>query len=242
MGLFSQYTKEGHGISKEQANAPAFIQFFRIYGTRFWSLILVNLLYMAFCLPIITIGPATAGLTKILRNWSRREHAFIWGDFWETFKNNFKQAFIVGLINIFVWALLIYDFWFFWANGAHVIYVCLIGLTAIVWLFMNYYIYTMMITFRLTILQLFKNAFIFAWAGIIRNIGITLIIGGITYVFTWFMLTPSIVWIVYFCCYFATCGYIITFITYPLIKRFMIDNVDPNTGERIEVQPEEDEE
>lgn len=241
MGMFSQYTKEGRGISKEQANAPAFIQFFRTYGTRFWSLICLNLLYLLFCLPIVTIGPATAGMTKVLRNWSRRDHAFVWGDFWETFKNNFKQAFIVGLINIFVWALLIYDLWFFWANGAHVVYICLIALTAIIWLFMNYYIYTMLVTFRLTIRQLFKNAFIFAWVGVIRNIGITLILAAIVYLFTIFLQNP-LVWIIYFCCFFATCGYVSTFITYPLIKRFMIDNVDPKTGERIEVQPDEEDE
>ena len=240
MGFFSQYTKEGHGITKEQANAPAFVQFFRIYTTRFWSLIWLNLIYIFFCLPIITIGPATAGFVKVLRNWSRRENAFVWGDFWESFKCNFKQAFIVGIINLFAWALLIYDLWFFWANGAHVVYVCLIAITAVIWLFMNYYIYTMLITFRLTIPQLYKNAFIFAWAGIIRNIGITLIIAAIVFLFTLFMQNP-LVWIIYGACFAGTCGYVITFITYPLIKRYMIDNVDPNTGERIEVQPEEDE-
>ncbi len=239
MGLFTQYTKEGHGISKEQANAPSYIQFFRILGTRFWSLIFVNLLYILFCIPIVTIGPATAGMVKILRNWSRRENAFIWGDFWETFKVNFKQSFIVGLINIVVWTLLIYDLWFFGATGAHVLYIVLIALTALVWLFMNYYIFTMLITFRLNLRQLYKNAFIFAWAGIVRNIAITLIIAAITYLFTLFIQNP-LVWIIYFCCYLGICWYVITFITYPLIKRTMIDGVDPETGERIEQPPEEE--
>ena len=230
--MFSQYTKEGHGISKEQANAPAFIQFFRILGTRFWTLILVNLLYILFCIPVVTIGPATAGMVKILRNWSRREHAFVWGDFWETFKSNFKQSFIVGIINIFAWAILLYDLWFFWANGAPVIYICLIAFTAVIWLYMNYYLFTMLITFRLTLTQLFKNAFIFAWAGFIRNTAITAIIAAVCYLFTLFIHNP-LVWIVYFCCFFAFCWYVITFITYPLIKKTMMDGFDPKTGKKL---------
>lgn len=237
MGFFSQYTNEGHGISKEQANAPAFIQFFRILGTRIWTMISLNLLYFVFCIPVVTIGPATAGMVKVLRNWSRREHAFVWGDFWETFRKNFKHGFIVGIINLFAWAILLYDFWFFWANGANVIYVILIGASALVWLYMNYYLFTMLITFRLTLRQLFKNAFIFAWAGFIRNTGITLIIAAVSYLFTLFLHNP-LVWIIYFCLFLVFCWYVIVFITYPLIKRTMIDGFDPKTGKRL---PKEDE-
>lgn len=236
MGFFSQYTKEGHGITKEQANAPAFIQFFRILATRFWSLIVLDLLYILFCIPIVTIGPATAAMVKILRNWSRREHAFLWADFWETFKSNFKQSFIVGIINLVVWALLVYDLWFFWVNGAHMFYVILIIISAVVWLFMNYYLFTMLITFKLTLPQLYKNAFIFAWAGIIRNIAITAIIAAIAWLFIIFRSSPLMMWIIFPCCFIGLVWYVIIFITYPLVKRTMIDGFDPKTGKRIEQQ------
>ena len=91
MGLFNNYLKEGKGVSKEQ-NTPRLILFFQIYFRKFWNLISLNLLYIAFCIPIITIGPATAAMTKILRNYAREEHAFLWGDFLETFKKNFILA------------------------------------------------------------------------------------------------------------------------------------------------------
>lgn len=240
MGMFSQYTKEGHGVSKEQANAPAYIQFFRILGTRFWTLICLNLLYILFCLPIITIGPATAGMTKVLRNWSRRDAAFVWGDFWETFKTNFKQSFFVGLINTVITSILIFDLLFFiFAVKTPIFVTCFVGFTILIWLYMNYYIYTMLITFRLNLRQLYKNAFIFAWAGFIRNTGITLIIVAISYLFTLFVQNP-LVWVIYFSCYFGICGYTAVFITYPLIKRYMIDNVNPETGERLETEPTDD--
>lgn len=236
MGTFSKYTKEGPGVTKEQANAPALIQFFRILGTRFWSMIALNLIYLVFCLPIITFGPATAGMTKVLRNWSRREGAFLWGDFWETFKNNFKHGLIVGLVQLLVSAVLIFDGLFFYicmANtGLKTIAIAVIALSLLVWTYMHYYIYTMLITFRLSLKQLYKNAFIFAGAGFFRNTLITLILAALIWIFWIFAVNP-IVWIFYIIFFGAFSGYVIVFITYPLIKRYMIDNVDPKTGERI---------
>lgn len=238
MSFFSNYTKEGKGVTKEQANAPAFIQFFRTFATRFWSMIGLNLIYLCFCIPIVTIGPATAGMTKVLRNWSRRENAFVFGDFWEAFKQNFLQAFIVNIINIVVWGVLIFDTLFFLGNPLQytvpqALVFAVIVFTAVVWLFMNYYLYLMLVTFRLTLKQLYKNAFIFAWAGFFRNIGITLIIAATAYIFTLFIQNP-LIWIIYILIFTAFCGYVITFITYPLVKKYMIDNVDPETGERLE--------
>ncbi len=268
MSFFSQYTKEGHGISKEQANAPIFVQFFTIYFTRFWSLSFLNLIYTAFLVPGFALifaslsvyfhlknilillfmilagiaylgiigGPATAGLVKVLRNWSRREAAFIWGDFWETFKKNFKQASIVGLIDVFVLSLLLFNLYFYYINQSiSPLYLWVVILTIVIFIFMNYYMFTMLVTFNLTIKQLYKNALIFVAAGIFRNIVITLIIAALTYLFVIFYFNP-IFWIVYFLWFFGTCWYIITFITYPLIKRTMIDGFDPKTGEKL---PEE---
>jgi len=272
MGMFSQYTKEGHGISKEQANAPAFIQFFRILGTRFWSLIFLNLIYILFLSPgLISIGgslfvyynyrniiillgmilvgvlylgiiggPATAGMVKILRNWSRREAAFIWGDFWETFKKNFKLAALVGGLNSLITSILLFNLYFYYINAntetpIPALYFWVVVLTFIVFLFMNYYMFTMLVTFKLSVKQLYKNAFIFAFAGIIRNIGITAIIAAVCCLFILFHSSP-LVWVIYFCCFLGFIWYVITFITYPLIKKTMIDGIDPDTGKRIEQQ------
>jgi len=44
------------------------------------------------------------------------------------------------------------------------------------------------------------------------------------------------VWVIYFCCFLGFIWYVITFITYPLIKKTMIDGIDPDTGKRIEQQ------
>ena len=101
MGIFNDYTREGKGVSKDPDFRPRIVVFFDVYFRKFWNLVLLNLLYILFCLPIITIAPATAAMTKILRNYAREEHAFLWSDFWDTFKSNFKTSLVVGIINFF---------------------------------------------------------------------------------------------------------------------------------------------
>lgn len=244
MGIFNSYQKEGKGVDKVDRR-PRIIIFFDIYFRKFWNLILANLLYILFCLPIVTIGPATAGLTKILRNYAREEHAFLWGDFWETFKKNFWRALLVGVLDLLVGLIIYYDAWYFsnfTAPGIPtIIALAVVMLSATIYIFMRYYIYVLLITFRLTLKQLFKNSFKFAWIGLFRNILTTIIVGVITF-FVLSYITSPIVLIFVFLLYFTTCGLIINFIVYPLIKKYMIDNVDPLTGQRLEpeIQDEQD--
>ena len=242
MGLFNSYTKEGKGIDKKPDNRLRIVVFFDIYIRKFWNLILLNILYLLFCIPIVTIGPATAAMTKILRNYAREEHAFIWSDFWDTFKQNFWQAFGVGIINIFAYALLYFNY-VMYMNMPDVdtlfrsvaLAVILLSVTALT--FMNYYIFVMMVTFKLTFKQLWKNAFIFAWAGFFRNLLITIINFIIVAICVIMILgqSPASLFFILFIVFLmaSTCGLITNFITYPLIKKHMIDGFDPKTGERI---------
>ena len=235
MGLFNNYTKEGKGVSKEEST-PRFIRFFQIFFRKFWNLISLNMLYVLFCVPVVTIGPATAGFTKILRNFAREEHAFLWGDFIETFKKNFKQGFLFSLLDLFVYSFLILDLMAVRAVPNQILMtlsLAAIFLSLTVWTFMHYYIYPMMITFRLTLRQLLKNAFIFCWAGFLRNLLLTvalvlvslLAIHNLSVIVLFFLLITL---------YFSFCGFLINFTVYPLIKKHMIDGFDPETGARIE--------
>lgn len=234
MGLFNDYQREGKGVQKDQYTPRLFL-FFQIYFRKFWNLILINLLYLVFCLPIITIGPATAGATKLWRNYAREEHAFIWGDFIETFKNNFKQSFLYSLIDFFVISFLVLDFLAI-GNIANrtmsILCMTAIFLAFTVWSFMRYYIYNMMITFRLTFKQLLKNAFIFCWIGFFRNLFTAIILIGLFIVVS--MLNYPYQLLIYATLAFSFSGFLTNFMVNPLIKKHMIDGFDPSTGERLE--------
>ena len=110
MGFFSNmYNKEGPGVDKDAPQKHRFFLFFELYFRKFWQLITLNLIYFVFCIPIVTIGPATAGFTYVLRNFSREEHSFVWMDFFDNFKKNFKQSFIVSLLNLLAGIVISYS-------------------------------------------------------------------------------------------------------------------------------------
>lgn len=224
---FFDYTKPGPGIKKNAPKKNRFIVFFSIYFRKFWKLVTLNLLYIACCLPIVTIGPATAGFTYILRNFAREEHAFIWLDFKDTIKKNWKQSLIIGIINVFTGILFYfaipfyYQFYNHTKNSMYIIPFALCILALVIFVFMQYYLYTMLITFNLKIGQLYKNAFIFSFVAIGRNLLITLflILIGLVTVFyfplSMIILLPTVS--------LSTGGLVINFIIWPVICKYMID-------------------
>ena len=136
-------------------------------------------------IPIITVGPAQAGFTYVLRNHSREEHAFLWGDFKEHALKNFKQSSIISLINLVVFVVLVVDAsfyvkflqnigqgtadagmykWFIPAASGFLI----VG--SLLVMMMNMFIYPMLITFHISIKQLLKNALIFSIVKFLPNL------------------------------------------------------------------------
>ena len=108
MGIFNGYLKEGPGVRKDAPKKKPFFQFFDIYFKRFWKLITLNMLYFVCCIPIITIGPATAGFTCVLRNYARDTHSFMFSDFFDAFIKNWKQSFAVSVIQFFMGLFLLF--------------------------------------------------------------------------------------------------------------------------------------
>ncbi|HOB20822.1 MAG TPA: YesL family protein, partial [Candidatus Atribacteria bacterium] len=51
-------------------------------------------------IPCLTIaGPATAGVSYVLRKWANDEHAWVWSDFKDALKENWKQGLMMMLLN-----------------------------------------------------------------------------------------------------------------------------------------------
>ena len=117
------------------------------------------------------MGPATAGATVVWRNFSREEHAWLWSDFKDTLKNNIKQATAVFLIDVilfvvFCFAINVYAS----APGMIGALQYIIWIIAIIYTMMHFYLYPMMITFDLSLKDLYRNALIFAIGKLPSNI------------------------------------------------------------------------
>lgn len=180
------------------------------------------------CIPMVTVGPAQAGFTYVLRNYAREEHAFIWSDFKENALKNLKQSLIVSGIDfiltfVMLWSIRTY---FALSSGNILMTVGLVFtvLVFVIFAIMHMYIYPLMVTFELNTKQLYKNALIFAIIKLPMNILIGLlcaflimlsfgrivafnpVIGIIIYIF----LTTSLI------------GFITNFYAYPKLKKYMM--------------------
>ena len=181
-GLFD-YTKEGPGIRKDAPKKKAFFVFFETFFRNFFKFVTINLVYVLLSLPVITHGMASAGITNVARNTARDKHSFGLSDFFETIRKNFKQSLAVGIINAVVTFLLIFSLRFY--NDSYLqtkniisflgLGVCLSFATCFA--IMNFYIYTLMITFNFKIKELYKNSFKFVFVNFWKNLlcGIILI-------------------------------------------------------------------
>ena len=169
-GLFN-YEKEGPGISKNAPKKKTFVVFFETYFRNFWKFIPVNLVYSIISLLGITNGLANAGLTNVARNTARDKHSFGLSDFFDTIKKNWKQALPVGIINILVYILLLFDLYFFnsMSQTAAVIGIGIALCLLLIFTFMNYFIWTLMITFKFSIKQIYSNSFRFAFINLKGN-------------------------------------------------------------------------
>lgn len=176
MGFFN-FEKPGRGVNKNEEKKTGLLLFFSVFYRKFWKVLQLNLLYLLFCIPIVTIGPATAALTYVLRKFSEEKHAWVWTDFWDEFKANFKQGLIFGLFDFIVYGICAYCVYLYFVNTiagtlTHLQYFCiaLVVVYAVVYTIMRFYIYTFMVSYRLTVLQILMNSFILAFAKLPLNL------------------------------------------------------------------------
>ena len=130
-------------------------------GARVYSLAFTYLLILW---PLIAItGPATAGMSYVSRNWARGQHSFMVSDFWEHARKNWRQALCVSTITGALPVLLLFLWRFYGAlaesmSGLFIIPEVIVLIAALLWLLMLQVVYTMMVTYKLTLRQLLGNA------------------------------------------------------------------------------------
>lgn len=211
-------------------------------------------------LPVFAVGPTKAGFMYIIKSFVKREPCFIWYDFTTKTRSNAKLATKACLINAFLGFLIMIDTAFVMAITtpgtpleqylpgwmqfiSTVVLICL----SVLFLTMMLYIYPMIVTFKLTLKQLYKNAMLFAFVKWLPNIGIILvniimILIPLIFIDGIFSLIVSL--FLYVIIGMGFMSFVNTFYTYPIIKKFMIDNykADKSKPEGSEATQEESEE
>ena len=181
-----------------------------------------------FALSLILAGPATAGFTYVIRNFQREEHAWVMSDFFEHFRKNFKQSVAMAFLDAVVYFLLYVAFVFYaymikdvnpgMAQMSPVLIAAVVVL-AVIYTWMHFYIYTMMVTFRLSLKDILRNAFIFAIGKLPLNLLITIICLAIAIASVYFIFIGGILAVLITV---SLVGFIVVFSVYPTIDNYLL--------------------
>lgn len=60
--------------------------------------VVLSILWVVSCIPVFTVGAATTALYYAVNKVIRHSRGYIWQEFWDAFRSNFKQATLVWLI------------------------------------------------------------------------------------------------------------------------------------------------
>lgn len=209
-------------------NAPSFAALLGIHGQMtpvYADTIATYILYGLSALFIFTFGPVNAACTYIVRNLVKGEPVFMWEDFKSTIKSTWKQSLPMGILDLIMLAMCTYALYLYYYNYAnyYMMFYSMI-LVFILYIFMRFYIYTMMVTFDLKFFQIIKNAAIFSLLGFGRNLilfcGCVMLVMFTIWLGTLFV--PLAV-ISIFMLLFSGCAYMGMYAAWPKIQKYMID-------------------
>lgn len=222
-GLFD-YTKPGKGVRKDEPQKHRFFYFFELFFRKFWTLIRLNLLYLLFCIPVVTVGPATAGMTYVLRNMANEQPVFLFSDFWDAFRANWKQSGLYSLLLVVCTILIGISLRFYSLNAPQVMWmyipVVLVLFMALMLVFMSYYAMLMIVTLELSLKDILKNAAILAIVCLKANV-LTLVFTALLGLATFLLFPYSILMVLFLVP--AMLGFIICYNAYPGIQKYAID-------------------
>lgn len=116
-------------------------------------------------------GAPRAGMTYVLRNYSREEHAFLWSDFREYSKKNIGRGTVIFLIDVVFTFVICLDMASYASTGTFwgLIASYVAFFLFIIYIIMHPYLYMILVTFDLKLSAAYKNAFILTAVRIFQN-------------------------------------------------------------------------
>lgn len=138
------------------------------------------LLYLLYLIPCIAItGPFTAGVSYVTRNWARDEHAFIWSDFKDAVKQNWKIPLVISCITSIL-PVAVFEAWRFYgelaqSNVLMTFPQVLVPIAAAFWAISVTYMHPMTVTYDLKLKHVLMNSFRFGEFRLPFSVGIRLL-------------------------------------------------------------------
>jgi len=134
---------------------------------RLGNLVLLNWLYLIFCIPIITIGPASAALRYVTLKYVTNEEDRVLAPFLHSFRDNLKQGMAVGLLKLGIGIFLLLDLYYIWqivGNGTifNKVILVVVALCCVVYFMAGRYIYPLQARYENSIRLMLRTAAVLA--------------------------------------------------------------------------------
>ena len=141
------------------------------------SSLFTMLLWLIPCLAIT--GPFTTGVCYVTRNWARDEHAFMWSDFKDAVKANWKQGLVLSVITS-VLPILLYLGWRYYGSLAATqplmtVPQVMVAMVAVVWAISVTYMYPLVVSYELKMKDVIRNGLLLGVARLPMSVGIRLL-------------------------------------------------------------------
>lgn len=267
-GSLSNYTRPGPGVNKNTPPKKPFFRFFEVLSRKFTDLFKLNLLFaipvaVVFTLviglnfmgitniflnfiPVIFLYPFISGLAFVTRNYVREEHAFIWGDYIEAIKDNLAKSLAHGFLSYVFFAVILMCINFYMAsaqNGNHMAFLPIVVgfVLLIIGMCMQFYVPLMIVTFDLSLKDIYKNSIIFSFIAFPRNLCLILfclIITVASFLMINTLSTAFIMLVIAVCILFSFTSYLINFVIYPIVEKQMIVPYYEKINKKAENNPE----
>lgn len=204
------------------------------------SVIMRSLLFLV---PAIAItGPFQAGMAYVTRNWARDEHAFVWSDFKDALIGNWKQSLIISFITGLVPLIVYVGYQFYGDMGRQsVLFVVPQMLTAmlgLVWSLALVYFYPMMVTYKLNMRTLLRNALLLSIGRLPQTVGARLVMLVPTLLalaVSWFMPAYTIYALMVLAGYYLLIGNALARFVYASLSNAVFDKFINTRMEGVEV-------
>ena len=187
------------------------------------DILILSVVWVVVCIPIFTIGPANTALYYATVKVIRRERGYLIREFFKSFKLNFKQGAIIGILLTLVTFFLGFDLLWAWINQESFrLGSALFGIfiaMSVMMLCISIYIYPILSRFEMTIKQIFKAATLMSIRHLPSTIGMMLIIAasalGIFFIPILLFVLP------------AAATYLISLLMERVLKKYMPESQGP---------------
>ena len=180
----------------------------------FGNIFALNIFYILFSLPVVTIGASTTALYTMMLKMIDKKESGIWKGFVEAFKSNFKKATKIWLLVLLAIAIIAGEIVFVMKfDGAIVsFYRVLVALEIILLIFALPFLFPLVARYENTVWNTIKNAFLLTvsnfWSAlkIILGWGMPIILSvyyPITFVYTWWAWLIFVFGLIAFCTSFT---------------------------------------